>query len=291
MVNFDFVKAVDWPEIHADCARAESYALTDPRSACFYSRRAVEHLVDYLYDVLGLPIPYQDDLSARINDAAVQGEGRCGDRHEAQPDPQARQPRGARPEADPASGGAGRAAGAASRDGVGGLPPLGESAGGATEGGVRSGIGGEGRAADPGRSRQARRRSSRRRTRPTPRRWPRRTSWRRPRTPRSRSCVSRSSRRRPPIRRSTTATTPRPRPATGSSTCCWPRRGGRCPRSGTASSRSPACRRQDGIGFVDYVLWGADGLPLAIVEAKTDHEESAVGSAAGQAVRRLLGGR
>ena len=25
---------------------------------------------------------------------------------------------------------------------------------------------------------------------------------------------------------------------------------------------------QDGIGFVDYVLWGADGLPLAIVEAK-----------------------
>ena len=25
---------------------------------------------------------------------------------------------------------------------------------------------------------------------------------------------------------------------------------------------------QDGIGFVDYVLWGADGLPLAVVEAK-----------------------
>ena len=69
MSNFDFVKAVDWPEIYSDCARAESYALTDPRSACIYSRRAVEHFVDYLYDVLALPIPYQDDLSARINDA------------------------------------------------------------------------------------------------------------------------------------------------------------------------------------------------------------------------------
>ena len=59
MSNFDFVKAVDWPEVHSDCARAESYSLTDPRSACIYSRRAVEHLVDYLYDVLALadPVP------------------------------------------------------------------------------------------------------------------------------------------------------------------------------------------------------------------------------------------
>lgn len=69
MSNFAFLESVGWPEIHADCRRAESYAITDPRSACFYSRRAVEHLVDYLYDVLRLPIPYQDDLSARINDA------------------------------------------------------------------------------------------------------------------------------------------------------------------------------------------------------------------------------
>jgi len=52
--NFDFLKSVTWPEMHADCARAESYAISDPRSACFYSRRAVEHLVGYLYDVLRL---------------------------------------------------------------------------------------------------------------------------------------------------------------------------------------------------------------------------------------------
>ena len=69
MSNFAFLKSVGWPETYADCARAESYALSDPRSACFYSRRAVEHLVDYLYDVLGLPVPYVSDLAARINDA------------------------------------------------------------------------------------------------------------------------------------------------------------------------------------------------------------------------------
>ena len=69
MSNFVFLKTVNWPEMHDDCAGAESYATSDPRSACFYSRRAVEHLVDYLYDVLALPLPYQDDLSARINDA------------------------------------------------------------------------------------------------------------------------------------------------------------------------------------------------------------------------------
>lgn len=69
MSNFAFLQAVHWREIHADCARAESYALSDPRSACIYSRRAVEHLVFYLYEVLGLTMPYQDDLSARINDA------------------------------------------------------------------------------------------------------------------------------------------------------------------------------------------------------------------------------
>jgi type I restriction enzyme, R subunit len=69
MSNFHFLGALGWPEIHTDCRRAESYAMSDPRSACFYSRRAVEHLVDYLYDVLALSIPYKNDLAALINDA------------------------------------------------------------------------------------------------------------------------------------------------------------------------------------------------------------------------------
>jgi len=66
--NFDFARET-LPSVHADCARAESYLPSDPRSACFYSRRAVEDLVAHLYDVLGLRLPYQDDLAARINDA------------------------------------------------------------------------------------------------------------------------------------------------------------------------------------------------------------------------------
>ncbi len=70
MSNFAFLQAVGWPETYADCARAESYALSDPRAACIYARRAAEQVVDYLYDVLALPLPYASDLSARINDAA-----------------------------------------------------------------------------------------------------------------------------------------------------------------------------------------------------------------------------
>ncbi|NRD08647.1 DEAD/DEAH box helicase family protein [Rathayibacter agropyri] len=66
--NFDFVRAA-WPDVCTDASRAESYLSSDPRSACFYGRRAAEQLVGRLYEVLGLSLPYQDDLSARINDA------------------------------------------------------------------------------------------------------------------------------------------------------------------------------------------------------------------------------
>ncbi|MGY1552774.1 DEAD/DEAH box helicase family protein [Microbacterium sp. A588] len=69
MGNFDFVRQT-LPHVHDDCVRAESYLISDPRSACFYSRRVVERVVDYLYEVLSLDGPYRDDLSAKINDAA-----------------------------------------------------------------------------------------------------------------------------------------------------------------------------------------------------------------------------
>jgi type I restriction enzyme R subunit len=67
--NFAFLKA-EWPAVHADCVRAESYLAGDPRSACFYARRAVEQLVGHVYAVDKLPIPYRDDLAARIADPA-----------------------------------------------------------------------------------------------------------------------------------------------------------------------------------------------------------------------------
>ena len=59
----------EWPGIHADCVRAESYLSTDPTAACFYSRRAIEQLVGHLYDVMDLEAPYRTDLAARIGDS------------------------------------------------------------------------------------------------------------------------------------------------------------------------------------------------------------------------------
>ena len=70
MSNFRFVDTAEWPEIYADCARAESYLTSDPRSACIYARRSIEHLIGLLYDLLALSIPYKDDLAARINEYA-----------------------------------------------------------------------------------------------------------------------------------------------------------------------------------------------------------------------------
>jgi type I restriction enzyme, R subunit len=67
--NFDFVRET-LPSLHDDCARAESHLVGDPRTACFYGRRTVERLVDYLYEVMGLPLPYKDDLAAKTNGPA-----------------------------------------------------------------------------------------------------------------------------------------------------------------------------------------------------------------------------
>ena len=50
------------------------------------------------------------------------------------------------------------------------------------------------------------------------------------------------------------------------------------------------CPRSQGVGYVDYVLWGDDGLPLAVVEAKKHAGVAAGRPAAGQALRRLPGG-
>ncbi|GIZ95568.1 hypothetical protein TTY48_01800 [Tsukamurella sp. TY48] len=68
MGNFDFVHTT-LPSVHRDCAKAESYLTSDPRAACFYGRRAVEELVHYLYDLLDLPAPYKSDLAAHTNSA------------------------------------------------------------------------------------------------------------------------------------------------------------------------------------------------------------------------------
>lgn len=69
MSNFAFVRQA-LPDLYEDCAHAESYVTVDPRSACFYARRVAEELVSYLYDMLDLRLPYRNDLAAKIDDTA-----------------------------------------------------------------------------------------------------------------------------------------------------------------------------------------------------------------------------
>jgi len=42
--------ASQWPELHAEAVRVEQGALSDPRTACFYARRTIELLVEWVYD-------------------------------------------------------------------------------------------------------------------------------------------------------------------------------------------------------------------------------------------------
>ena len=65
--NFDFLQA-EWPALYAEAKAAERDALFDPRTTVFYSRRTVELAVKWIYDVKQLPEPYKNDLSARLHD-------------------------------------------------------------------------------------------------------------------------------------------------------------------------------------------------------------------------------
>ena len=70
MSNFGFMRA-KWPELYDVSQRAESYALSDPTAAAMTARIAVEKIVDYLFaEVFGLPEGYRSDLNARMNDPA-----------------------------------------------------------------------------------------------------------------------------------------------------------------------------------------------------------------------------
>lgn len=77
MGNFDFLRA-EWPEIHESCAKAESYLTNDPRTACIHARRSIELLVQHLYRLLDLKQPYKHELAAHITDAGfkrITGDG------------------------------------------------------------------------------------------------------------------------------------------------------------------------------------------------------------------------
>lgn len=42
--------AGQWPELHEEAQKVEQFALCDPRTACFYARRTIELLVEWVYD-------------------------------------------------------------------------------------------------------------------------------------------------------------------------------------------------------------------------------------------------
>lgn len=72
MSHFVFLDA-EWPELAAEAKKAESLAYPDPRTACFYARRTLELTVTWLYKHDGaLRLPYQDNLAALLAEPTFQ---------------------------------------------------------------------------------------------------------------------------------------------------------------------------------------------------------------------------
>ncbi|WP_346958711.1 DEAD/DEAH box helicase family protein [uncultured Arthrobacter sp.] len=68
--NFGFMLA-DWPDLAQHARRAEQFARIDPRASMFYARYTAERLVEWLYKVEpALALPYKDDLNALLNEPA-----------------------------------------------------------------------------------------------------------------------------------------------------------------------------------------------------------------------------
>ncbi len=67
MTHFAFLET-EWAEIATDARKAETAAQPDPRTACFYARRALELSVQWLYRVEpSLKEPYDTSLSSLIH--------------------------------------------------------------------------------------------------------------------------------------------------------------------------------------------------------------------------------
>ncbi|MBS1720436.1 MAG: DEAD/DEAH box helicase family protein [Armatimonadetes bacterium] len=72
MSQFAFLQS-EFPEVHDAAHRAEALANSDPRAACFYARRALELAVTWAYEHdATLQLPYREDLSALIHESSFQ---------------------------------------------------------------------------------------------------------------------------------------------------------------------------------------------------------------------------
>jgi len=63
-IHFQFLRS-EWSKVYEAAAKAEALANPDPRTACFYSRRALEIAMTWLFECDdSLSRPYKEDLSA-----------------------------------------------------------------------------------------------------------------------------------------------------------------------------------------------------------------------------------
>ena len=68
MSQFTFLRR-EWPEVYDSAARGEFAVNRDPRTACFYARRALELAVAWAYKHdASLKLPYDDRISALIHE-------------------------------------------------------------------------------------------------------------------------------------------------------------------------------------------------------------------------------
>src|SRR5262245_5055749 len=68
MSQFVFLQR-EWAAVYEAASKAEMAVHADPRTACFYARRALELAVSWAYKSdTALRLPYQDNLSALIHE-------------------------------------------------------------------------------------------------------------------------------------------------------------------------------------------------------------------------------
>ncbi len=64
-IHFQFLQA-EWPKVYEAVAKAESLVHSDPRTACFYSRRALEIAVNWVFECDPQPLPTLQNRSQRL---------------------------------------------------------------------------------------------------------------------------------------------------------------------------------------------------------------------------------
>jgi type I restriction enzyme R subunit len=78
MTNFGFLQT-EWPQIYESAVKAESFAIPDPGTACFHARRTLELVMNWLFKSDSrLRVPYQSNLSALVHEPTfiqVAGQG------------------------------------------------------------------------------------------------------------------------------------------------------------------------------------------------------------------------